>query len=511
MENNLFLSYSSQTDISHRKKFGQFFTPLVIAKFMARWLLANKHQNFLDPAFGLGIFVEQLEGFKDFKSLMAYEVDNHIYSFAKAHFSADYISLKNSDYLQDWGLGEIDAVICNPPYMKFQNFTEKDEILANIQKNLGIKVSGYTNTASAFLLKSVSELKEGGRLAYIMPFEFMNAGYGEAVKDYLLRSGEIEAFIQVDCEKEAFSEVVTSVGIILFHKKKNPNKDISFFAVKSLDELGHFEKIIPIRTVSRKLIQARDKWAKYFSKEEINLKFEHLVPLKSYGNFSRGIATGANSYFSFSESKVRQNNMPKSSLVPCITKSNQIKGAIFDQSDLNKLISLDSEIYLVNLESNSSSDDIKRYIAQGEKDGIHLRYLTKMRSPWYKLEKRKPSGLLFGVFSRNGYKVIRNTTEAVCLTCYHGFNLKADYSKYLDLLFFYLLSDAGNKIMQINMRKYGDGLDKFEPNDLNDSLVPSPEWFSSVDKIDIKAELEIIKGTGKISFSLNQIFEDLLK
>ncbi len=61
------------------------------------------------------------------------------------------------------------------------------------------------------------------------------------------------------------------------------------------------------------------------------------------------------------------------------------------------------------------------YIKEGEKLGYHGRYLTKTRNTWYKIEKRKPAPILFGVFSRGRLKVIRNFTTAINFTCFHSF------------------------------------------------------------------------------------------
>ena len=46
------------------------------------------------------------------------------------------------------------------------------------------------------------------------------------------------------------------------------------------------------------------------------------------------------------------------------------------------------------------------------------------------------------------------------------------------------------------MRKYGDSLDKFEPNDLNKALAPSPEFFASIAKSKVAVAVEAIKETG---------------
>ena len=53
--------YSELVSLEHRKKFAQFFTPIPIAEFMAKWVLGNKSlKTVLDPAFGLGVFARTI-------------------------------------------------------------------------------------------------------------------------------------------------------------------------------------------------------------------------------------------------------------------------------------------------------------------------------------------------------------------------------------------------------------------------------------------------------------------
>ena len=95
------------------------------------------------------------------------------------------LKIYNEDYL-DADVGKFDAIICNPPYMRFQNFYNRHDILPKLEKKLDIKLVGYSNIASVFLVKSLNELNKNGRLAYIMPFEFFNTGYGEEIKKELI-------------------------------------------------------------------------------------------------------------------------------------------------------------------------------------------------------------------------------------------------------------------------------------------------------------------------------------
>jgi len=56
MRADLHSAYIFQTSIRHREKFGQFFTPEPVARFMVGWVLGNGATKLYDPAFGLGAF-----------------------------------------------------------------------------------------------------------------------------------------------------------------------------------------------------------------------------------------------------------------------------------------------------------------------------------------------------------------------------------------------------------------------------------------------------------------------
>ena len=88
--------------------------------------------------------------------------------------------------------------------------------------------------------------------------------------------------------------------------------------------------------------------------------------------------------------------------------------------------------------------------------------------------------MFLGVFSRGDYKIIRNRSAAVSLSCYHGFRPNRHGRRYIDRLFLYLASPSGRKIVARSMRRYGNDLGKFEPNDANEALAPAPAAFDEL-------------------------------
>ena len=115
-----------------------------------------------------------------------------------------------------------------------------------------------------------------------------------------------------------------------------------------------------------------------------------------------------------------------------------------------------------------------KYIELGEKTGIDKKYLTSCRTPWYSLENRPPSPIWVSVFNRSGLKFIRNEANISNLTTFHCVypvqNSLFDHVN-VDILFAYLLTDVAREIFEDNRREYGNGLQKFEPNDLNKAMM----------------------------------------
>lgn len=477
---NLEHQYIAITSLQHRKRFCQFYTPQAIAKFMLQWVLEKNPKTLYDPAFGMGAFYYASQSLKFTGQFIATELDAQSFDFYRQYGRTDKLELINSDYFEDWD-NQWEAIICNPPYLRFQKYENKDDILKKLGHQFEEKISGYTNIASAFLLKSVAELKQGGRMAYIMPFEFLNTGYGTIVKDILLKHGHIHSIIQVKDETGTFTEVTTTVCIIFF-EKNTLKQDIVFSSIESSDSII----VKNLNMIKPNELNPKTKWLTFFD-TTLNIsthkKFnKNLVPITYYGKFKRGIATGANEFFALRRSEIEKLGILSAETAICLTKSQQVKSAVFNEDDLNLLIEKDEPIFVFNPTTNfeSLSPEAKNYISFGEQQGYHERYLTKTRKYWYMLEKRPPFGILFGVFSRGGYKVIRNTTQAISLTCFHGFEATGSSEKYLDKLFLFLKSEIGNTLLHENKRVYGKSLDKFEPSDLNNVLVPTPAFLDSI-------------------------------
>jgi adenine-specific DNA-methyltransferase len=496
------MDYSKRISLEHRKKFAQFFTPIPIAKLMVRWLLGNENlKTVLEPAFGLGIFSRVLLAKKNDIQIQGFDIDNLIFNQAKKEFAGtEKINLLLEDYAySDWN-NKYDGIICNPPYFKFHDYDNKN-ILTEFEKQLKCKLNGFTNLYTLFLLKSIHQLKRNGRCAYIIPSEFLNSDYGKLVKQDLMKTGNLRHVIVFDFEENVFEDALTTASIILC-ANDNKTKKIQFTNIHSVSELNVVEKLITdypnlsenSTTYLFSELNPEIKWKTYYQPQNAH-NFKNLVPFSTYAKVVRGIATGANDYFTFNISKAQKYKIDERFLLPCICRAIDVKGNNFSCSDFERLKNNNKNVFLLNA-VNIQDENVTKYLQKGKDEKIDKKFLTANRHPWYSLEKRHPAPIWVSVFNRSGLRFIRNEANIANLTTFHciypQINMFSNIS--VDLLFAYLLTDTARKIFEDNSREYGNGLQKFEPNDLNKGKILDLEKLS---KSSMKTVIDSYQNYGK--------------
>lgn len=472
-------TYAKKVGINHRKKFAQFFTPQEVVELMITWVLKNKSlQKILEPAFGLGIFSRLLLKENPNLEIKGFDVDPIIFADANYTFR-DFpnVNLILEDYLfNDWD-NKYDGILCNPPYFKFHDYENK-KALEEIRKRLKINLNGFTNIYTLFLLKSIHQLEEGGKAAYIIPSEFLNADYGTFVKHYLIKSNALKHIIIFDFKEKVFEDALTTSAILLL-SKDNQSSSVSFTTLNNrvqFDALKHQLQTnnneSTAKAILYKALNPNIKWRAYYQDQK-STKYKNLVPFKKVAKVVRGIATGANDYFTFNQEKAKKQAISKDNLLPCITKSKDVSTPFFTKEHFRALANAEANIYLLDAGKTPTDENVLNYIKFGEENEINKRFLTSRRKPWFINENRPPSPIWVSVFNRNDVKFIRNEANISNLTTFHCIYLKADLFSTIDIdiLFAYLLTDIAKAIFSDNRREYGDGLKKFEPNDLNNGLM----------------------------------------
>lgn len=501
-------AYTKATEAEHIKAFGQYFTNETVADFMCGW--ACRHaQTMLDPAAGNSVFLRYAKKHNPRCRLTGFEIDPGILACFGNPAKAELIC---GDYLRGHWEETYDAIVCNPPYNRFQAVGNRSEILQDLYAHTGVRCSGYTNLYLLFLLKSIYQLSEKGRLAYIIPTEFMNSRYGTPIKQLLLERRLLRAVINFKNDAEMFFNATTTCCILLVDREDK--EQVCFYNLPSFRDLTPDLPDDPGRPAVRVpygQLTASEKWRCYLRQEQAPA-YRNLVPVSQFCAVSRGIATGANDFFCFSRSRAQARNIPEHCLRKCVCRSADVKTPFFTDAVYRSLADADKTVYLLDV-SEQDSREIRAYLEEGRRNGVDKRYLPASRTPWYSMEQKPPAPIWVSSACRKGIKFVRNLAGASSLTTFHSVFVHPAFAGEVDVIFSYFLTPVAQEILRQNRKELGNGLEKFQPNDLNGAGMLDIRRITPEDRARIlRLYHEMLQsGTPSRIAALNEIFLSYLE
>jgi adenine-specific DNA-methyltransferase len=483
------------------KQLGQVATPEPIARLMATWVMSAKPHAVLDPAAGLGGLLSACRGLNERVQLVGVERDTETLQRAKTSAPRG-TKLILADYLKSEA-GLFDAIIANPPYVKAHRleYSEKDWLY--FEERLGTPLDRLTNLYALFLLKIWEDLASRGRAAVILPAEFLNANFGEEIKERLLRAIRPAGIAIFAPSLNVFDDALTTSAIVLLDKSQEHKAPIWARLAETMKDAEVFvEGLLAGRIsdagnglIDLAALNPRHKWLNLLlngATERVPMKFAKRVG--DYFDCRRGIATGANDFFCLSRAEMREHHLSEAHVDPCITKATDADGLVFTREKFDALVARDRRCFLLNPSRNGQN--LARYLELGKQQGIPRRHLPSHRPVWYLPENRAVADIWVAVFSRESVKYILNNSRAKNLTCFHGLYAKPGNESLAPLLTLFLNSSLGRESFSQVNRFYGEGLNKLEPKDVEDmpcpAMLPKPNRTEANELICKLSELETL-------------------
>lgn len=227
-----------------RKKYGQFFTSMETARFMAglyEMPAGKSHVTVLDAGAGSGIlscaFIEWADRFDAITKieLVCYENDENVLGllrenleYCKAHATKTVqYSIRTENYITSQYLDfncmiggnpnppKYDYVIGNPPYMKIPKDAPEAAAMPDI-------CYGAPNMYFIFAAMGLFNLKENGEMVYIIPRSWTSGAYFKRFRQYFLTEGRLaHIHLFVSRDKVFDKESVLQETIIIKVRKTN--------------------------------------------------------------------------------------------------------------------------------------------------------------------------------------------------------------------------------------------------------------------------------------------------
>lgn len=482
--------------LTEQKLRGGYYTPAPIASFLSRWAIQDAEARTLEPSCGdgniLAAMVQTLgEVGADKKAIschvQAVEYDKAEAAIARSRMESLGLDLPaagivTGDFFEFCRerLNErvrYDAIVGNPPFVRYQNFPEKQRAIAfGIMESAGMQPTRLTNTWVPFLVGSTLLLDDHGRLAMVIPAELLQVSYAAELRQFLI--DHFSRLTLVTFRNLVFGDIQQEVVLFLGEKNGKERTGIRTVEVGSMADLESFRHPDFSKEKLKPLDHSREKWTQYFlDSEEIALlrKVREIPGLSTVGSVADvevGIVTGLNDFFVLSSREAKEHGI-EAFTGPLVSRSPHLPGILFSPSDYASNLEKNVPALLVEIPDVRPSglpSAVKAYIAQAEAQGWHKGYKCRIRNPWYVAPSVwTPDAFMLRQINRYP-KVVVNETKATCTDTIHrvrfhnGTDRRAFGAAFLNSLTF-----AFSEVMG---RSYGGGVLELEPREATALPIP---------------------------------------
>ncbi len=235
--------------LRQRKARGAFFTPPEITDFIVQWAIRSNTDRVLEPSCGDGEFLVPSgrrlmalgAGLFSGQSLTAVEIHRPSARLAQERlreFGLDSEFLYG-DFFSFRASGDYDAVVGNPPYVRYQDFSGEARRIALARAlEHGVRLTGLASSWAAFLIHAAEFLNPGGRLGLVIPAELLSVKYAAEVRRFLLK--RFRRVRLVVFEELIFPGVQEEV-VLLLAEGEGPSDHFEVFQARDLGDLSSLD------------------------------------------------------------------------------------------------------------------------------------------------------------------------------------------------------------------------------------------------------------------------------
>ncbi len=474
-----------------RKARGAFFTPEPVARYVTEWAVRAPTDRVLEPSCGEAAFL--LAAGRRLTELGAGPREHHLLG-SELHADSARVAL---DVLQAHGLraqvsvedffrrppeAAFDAVVGNPPYVRYQAFTGDPRAQAKAAAlRAGVQLSNLASSWAAFTVHAAQFVRPGGRLGLVLPAELLTVNYAAPVREYLMRSFRRVRLVLFD--ERVFPGVLEEVVLLLAEgRDRGPTSHCELIQAGNADGLASLAD----RDVARWEPGTANRWSALYLDDRAARRYDDLLagglftPLRTWGETTLGMVTGRNAYFALTGADVTRLGLASREVRRLSPPgSRHLRGLTLDRAQLDRLDASGRATWLFR-PGGTPSVSAWRYIERGESEGVDTAYKCRVRRPWWRVPYVPPADLLLTYMNADTARLCANRARAHHLNSVHGVYLRDEVrdlgTAYLPLAALNSMTLLGAEVVG---RAYGGGILKLEPTEADRWPMPAPELVTS--------------------------------
>lgn len=439
------------------------YTPPLLASALVGVLKDEPTDLWLEPCFGQGAFLQALAtiGVSP-RRIVAVDLDRRTSDadrLATVHRGTEFL---------EWSLAtprKFSKIVANPPFVSFRRLSMPlHSVARRLDCHWAGSTTGNSNLWFAFLRASLSLLKEGGSIGFIVPAAFDYAGYASTLRDRI--SDHFAEFEVHRCREPLFDDVQDGCVVLIGRKYELPNFSTTRYEYETAAKLV------------RNMVKTKRPESPVGS-FQVGESRHSTVKVAEILSIRIGCVTGDAQYFLLRESDRIRLRLPVRVLTPVLTRSRHLKTAVVTRAVWELLKAQNERVWLFRPhQKHLKLPSVRKYLRLTVKKGgcSKQNYKVQLRDVWYRPDlPSKADGFLSGSsrvgpwISLRQYEQLSATNTLYCV----AFNKRL--SKYAKSAWsLSLLTAQFRRQLPRVIRRYPDGLEKIEPGDLMNLDVPVP-------------------------------------
>lgn len=471
------LNKETQTE---QKLRGGYYTPYPIAQYLWKWVYKKGYSSLLEPAAGDGALLRPIKD-KSVK-IDAIEIfKSEANKIKNTRTISQQTNVYNTDFLawyEEHSSNRYDMLLSNPPYIRYQYLSpQQRDIQSQILKKNELQPNKLINSWVPFVIAGISMVKDGGRIGLVIPTDFLQVTYAKQLREFI--SKQLQSLVIITFSENLFPGTQQDFLLLLGEKGKGSLK----FKHARIDDLNNLPAISTL-SLEKPPSASSAKWTDlnltYNERSYLQSIKANLISFNTVAKTQVGITTGANSFFSLTDSDVQRLHA-KEFVKPLLGRSVSINSCFFSNHTLSLNSKLNQKIWLLDLNGytlNQLPKELQNYIEDAENNEVSNAYKLRIRKVWYQIPNIwEPDAFLLRRIG-NVPKLVINEADGVSTDTFHRVNFADNINRSTVLISFY--SSISLASLELAGRSYGGGALEILPGDLESFYIPRIDYSSQI-------------------------------
>jgi adenine-specific DNA-methyltransferase len=487
------------SEVTPEKLRGGFYTPADLVHFCLRRAaeIAPKGRGLrlLEPSIGDGAFVRGLNGtplqgrIGQILGLEVLDIEAEKARQALRSSSLDG-EVRIASAIQ-WAAEETDGLfdvaVGNPPFVRFQFVERRDRAaIDDLAGRLELSFRGVSNLWIPLLIASLSRLRAGGAIAFVVPTECFTGCSAQVARDWLLANVEDLHFDLFP--PGSFPGVLQEIAVLSGRRADSRAQPSAQIRITEHDTSGKS------RSWSN-AAHAGESWTRYLLEPkylEALAEARALPAIGALGDtaaFEVSIVTGANDFFTVDQSTLDTYELTRWAR-PLLPRARHAEGLIYERRDQDRTVAAGARAWLLDFDDESEDPQLfagpRNYLRHGKTRLLHERYKCRIRSPWYRVPGIRSGELLLSKRSHTFPRVTVNRAGVFTTdTIYRGRMLERPGSVGAHALTATFHNSLTLLTAEIEGRSFGGGVLELVPSEVGRLSVPllasAESWLGDLD------------------------------